>query len=68
MIYQNKSRMPQRLNDPQNKKLKCQIPYPILSKLKDEMSNSVIGQEKVIERILMVLLADGNLLLEGLPG
>ena len=36
--------------------------------LKKLMSESVIGQEKAIERILMVLLADGNLLLEGMPG
>lgn len=34
----------------------------------DQMSLSIIGQEKIIERIVMVLLADGNLLLEGLPG
>jgi MoxR-like ATPase len=39
-----------------------------INHLKTQMATSVIGQEKVIERILMVLLADGNLLLEGLPG
>jgi len=32
------------------------------------MNQAIIGQEKVVERILIVLLADGNLLLEGLPG
>jgi MoxR-like ATPase len=36
--------------------------------LKKKMSNSIIGQEKLIERLILVLLADGNLLLEGLPG
>jgi len=36
--------------------------------LKKSMSNSIIGQEKLIERLILVLLADGNLLLEGLPG
>ena len=32
------------------------------------MALSIIGQEAIIDRIVMVLLADGNLLLEGLPG
>ncbi len=31
-------------------------------------NQSIIGQEKVVEKILVVFLADGNLLLEGLPG
>lgn len=37
-------------------------------KLKTQMANSIIGQEKLIERLILVLLANGNLLLEGLPG
>ncbi len=36
--------------------------------LKERMSASIIGQEKLIERLILVLLANGNLLLEGLPG
>ena len=36
--------------------------------LKKRMSGSIIGQEKLIEKLILVLLADGNLLLEGLPG
>ena len=36
--------------------------------LKARMGRSIIGQEEVIERILIGLLANGNLLLEGLPG
>jgi MoxR-like ATPase len=32
------------------------------------MGESIIGQEQVIERLLLTLLANGNLLLEGLPG
>lgn len=32
------------------------------------MAQSIIGQEKVIDRVLLGLLANGNLLLEGLPG
>lgn len=36
--------------------------------LKNRMSQSIIGQEQVIERIIITLLCNGNLLLEGLPG
>ena len=39
-----------------------------INKIKEQMSRSIIGQEKVVERILVVLLGNGNLLLEGLPG
>jgi MoxR-like ATPase len=33
-----------------------------------EMEKSVIGQDYVVERLLIALLANGNVLLEGLPG
>jgi len=36
--------------------------------LKERMQRSIIGQEHVVERLLIGLLANGNLLLEGLPG
>ncbi len=36
--------------------------------LQNRMNQSIIGQEKLVERILIGLLANGNLLLEGLPG
>ncbi len=36
--------------------------------LKARMGRSVIGQDEVIERLLIGLLANGNLLVEGLPG
>jgi MoxR-like ATPase len=57
-----------------------QLFYPLISlivgsnalasiqELKKNMALSIIGQETIIDRIVMVLLADGNLLLEGLPG
>ncbi len=32
------------------------------------MSESIIGQADLIDRLILVLLADGNMLLEGLPG
>lgn len=36
--------------------------------LKNEISRSIIGQEQVIERLIIALLANGNVLMEGLPG
>ena len=36
--------------------------------LKDSVSRSIIGQEHVVERLLLALLANGNVLMEGLPG
>ena len=39
-----------------------------IHELKNRMGRSIIGQEDVIERILIGLLANGNLLVEGLPG
>jgi MoxR-like ATPase len=36
--------------------------------LRARMAQSIIGQEKVIDRLIIGLLADGNLLVEGLPG
>ena len=39
-----------------------------ISRLHEQMASSIIGQEKVIERLVIGLLANGNLLVEGLPG
>ncbi len=36
--------------------------------LRERMQQSIIGQEGVVERIIIGLLANGNLLVEGLPG
>jgi MoxR-like ATPase len=36
--------------------------------LKRRMSRSILGQDHVVERLIMGLLANGNLLVEGLPG
>ncbi len=37
-------------------------------KLQARMGESIIGQEKVIEQLIIGLLANGNILMEGLPG
>ncbi|RFM27316.1 AAA family ATPase [Deminuibacter soli] len=36
--------------------------------LKQQISETIIGQEEVVTKILVGLLTDGNVLLEGLPG
>ena len=36
--------------------------------LKGRMERSIIGQEQVVERLLLTLLCNGNVLVEGLPG
>lgn len=36
--------------------------------LKDQIQQSVIGQEQVVDCLLLALLTNGNVLLEGLPG
>jgi MoxR-like ATPase len=39
-----------------------------LSALRDEMKNVIVGQEAVIDRLIIALCADGHVLLEGVPG
>ncbi|MEA1922164.1 MAG: MoxR family ATPase [Pseudomonadota bacterium] len=39
-----------------------------INELKNRIGLSIIGQEPVIDKLLLGLLANGNLLLEGLPG
>jgi len=39
-----------------------------LSPLRSEMTKTIIGQEQLIERLLIGLLTGGHILLEGLPG
>ncbi len=36
--------------------------------LKNRMTGDIVGQEEILERLLIGLLANGNLLVEGLPG
>jgi MoxR-like ATPase len=41
---------------------------PQIDALRQRMGEAIIGQREVIERLLIGLLANGNLLVEGLPG
>jgi len=36
--------------------------------IREEMGKVIVGQEALVERLLIALLADGHILLEGLPG
>lgn len=40
----------------------------MIGALKDWLSQQIIGQEKLLDRLLIALLADGHLLVEGAPG
>lgn len=41
--------------------------HPILN-LKSHIQSKIIGQQKLVDRLLIALLADGHLLVEGAPG
>jgi MoxR-like ATPase len=43
-------------------------PRNSILELKTLMSQSILGQEAIVDRLLLGLLANGNLLVEGLPG
>ena len=43
-------------------------PYESIKLLQQKMNASIIGQENIVERLIIGLLANGNLLVEGLPG
>ncbi len=42
--------------------------YEFVDKLKAEIGKVIVGQEYLIDRMLIALLADGHILLEGVPG
>ncbi|MBS7698375.1 MULTISPECIES: MoxR family ATPase [unclassified Chelatococcus] len=43
-------------------------PHDVVLELQRRVNASVIGQERVVERLVIALLANGNVLIEGLPG
>jgi MoxR-like ATPase len=42
--------------------------HGIITELKNWLSQQIIGQERLVDRLLIALLADGHLLVEGAPG
>ncbi len=47
---------------------KIQQEMPLVSLLREEVSKVIIGQERMLERMIIALLANGHILLEGVPG
>ena len=43
-------------------------PFESIQLLQEKMNAAIIGQEHIVERLIIGLLANGNLLVEGLPG
>ena len=42
--------------------------HPVVKKIKDEVKKVVVGQDQMIDGLLVGLLCDGHILLEGVPG
>ncbi len=40
----------------------------VIQRLKSELSKTIIGQDRVVDRLLIGLLSNGHILLEGIPG
>jgi len=40
----------------------------LIEKVKTEISKTIIGQEEIVEKILLGLIASGHILIEGVPG
>jgi MoxR-like ATPase len=40
----------------------------LVSRIRDEISKVVVGQEKLVDRLLLALVTGGHILLEGVPG
>ncbi|MEM9016173.1 MAG: MoxR family ATPase, partial [Verrucomicrobiota bacterium] len=43
-------------------------PQGAFQHISKEMNAAIIGQEEVVERLLIAFLANGHVLMEGLPG
>ncbi|MFT7824136.1 MAG: AAA family ATPase [Sulfurimonas sp.] len=43
-------------------------PFEAVNELRKRMNGKIIGQEHIVDRFIMGLLADGHVLVEGLPG
>lgn len=45
-----------------------QLEHQLIQQLKQEIATVIVGQEYMIDRLLIALFADGHVLLEGVPG
>ena len=47
---------------------KIKLETTLMNRLKEEIGKVIIGQQYMLDRLLIALLADGHVLLEGVPG
>ena len=40
----------------------------LVNRIRDEVGKVIVGQEKLIDRLILALVANGHILLEGVPG
>ena len=40
----------------------------LVTRIRDEVAKVIVGQEKLIDRLILALVTDGHILLEGVPG
>ena len=40
----------------------------LVAKIRDEVGKVIVGQEKLVDRLILALVTDGHILLEGVPG
>ena len=40
----------------------------LVTKIREEVSKVIVGQEKLVDRLVLALITDGHILLEGVPG
>lgn len=40
----------------------------LVTKIREEVSKVIVGQEKLIDRLILALITGGHVLLEGVPG
>ncbi len=51
-----------------NEKEKVKRFSAVVSKIKDEIKKDVVGQEEIVDNVIIAIIAGGNVLLEGVPG
>jgi len=47
---------------------KIALALPRIDKLKTEISKKIVGQVELVDRLIIALLSNGHILLEGVPG
>ena len=40
----------------------------LVSRIRDEVGKVIVGQEKLVDRLVLAMITDGHILLEGVPG